>query len=216
MTANSVEDGGTGKLDRLVLWPQFTGPEWQLPTNVHVAECMLVGWRCLPESTDGGPPPAVAMLLATALRKHASLTFASALRPPVGGTFLSGDWRLGRNFVWVTSSTDREAAQGIFDADFFSWTQQGQVVVLGSPGVVLALDERYLELQSDPMLFGELKSAGAHGVLLPGVDGSVAGLYFFNTAISSAVRRELESTAQAMGGRCLVTTGEDFRAQLRS
>jgi len=77
-------------------------------------------------------------------------------------------------------------------------------------------NERYLQLQSDPILFGELKSAGAQGVLLPGVDGSVAGLYFFNTAISTAVRSELDGVAQAMGGRCVVTTGEDFGAQLRA
>jgi hypothetical protein len=213
VTTNSVDGGGAGKpgrLDRLVLWPQFAGSEWQLPTDVHVAERLLLGWRCQSAPTDGEPPPAVASLLATALRKHATLTFASPVRPPAGAT-----WKLGRNFVWITSSTDREAAQGIFDADFFSWNQQGQVVVLGSPGVALALDERYLELHSDPALFEELKSAGAQGVLLPGVDGSVAGLYFFNTGISSAVGRELDSATHAMGGRCVVTRGEDFRAQLR-
>ena len=214
MNTRAARAGGAGYLDRLVLWPQFTGAEWQLPTEIAVADRLLVGWRFMPDPVDAGPPPTVAALLVGALQKHATLTFASALRP-TGGSLLARRWKPGRNFVWTTSASVDEAAQGIFNAGFFPWNLQGQVAILGGPGLPPALDERYLQLLSEPGLFGEVKSAGALGVLLPGVDGAVAGLYFFNVAVAGSVRSELDNAVRAAGGRCVVATGEDFRVQLR-
>jgi len=194
------------------------GAEWQVPIEVGVAERLLVGWRCLPEPVDAGPPPTVAALLVRALQKHATLTFPSALRA-VGGAPLTKRWRLGRDFVWrtidKTSVSVDEAVEGIFHGAFFDWSLQGQVVFLGAPGLPLVLDERYLELPSDPGLFADLKSAGAQGALLPGVDGAVAALYFFDTRSAETVRRALEEAAEQAGGRCVAATGGEVAAQLR-
>ena len=217
MIEKAAAGGGEdeGHLERLVLWPQFTGAEWQLPTDVPCAERLLVGWRFMPEPVEAGPPAAVARLLVAALGRHGALSFASAVHPPARGTLLAGKrWRRP-NFVWRTSASIEEAVVGIFFADFFSWNMRGQVVCLGKPGAHLELSERFLQLASDPSLFGELEGKGVQGILLPGVDGDVAGLYFFNAAIASTVHGELISLARAAGGRCVVATGPAFGAQLR-
>jgi hypothetical protein len=211
----SVAGGGEGHLERLVLWPQFTGAEWQLPTDVRCAERLLVGWRFRPEPVEAGPPPAVAMLLVVALGRHGTLSFASAVHPPLGGGLLARTLRRRPKFVWHTSASSDDAVAGIFFADFFSWNLRGQVVCLGMPGVHLVLSERYLQISSDPRLFDELATRGVQGILLPGVDGAVAGLYFFNAAIASAVHGELVSLARAAGGHYVIATGPDFSAQLR-
>ena len=198
-----------------MLWPQFTGAEWQLPTDVRCAERLLVGWRFTPEPIEAGPPRAVAILLVGALARHGTLSFAAAVHPRASGTLLAGKPWLRSDFVWHTSASSEEAVAGIFFADFFSWNLRGQVVCLGKAGAHLELSERFLQLTSDPSLFGELEGMGVQGILLPGVDGDVAGLYFFNAAIASAVRGELISLAAAAGGRCVVATGPAFGAQLR-
>jgi hypothetical protein len=199
---------------QLVLWPRFTGSEWRLPTEVEGADRLLVGWRCSPESVDGGPPPIVAAMLVAALQKHATLTYASALGR-ARGALLNRRPRVGRHFVWKTSASADEAAEGIFHAAFFEWTLQSQVAILGTPGAPLTLDERYLELPNDATLFGQLKSAGAEGVLLPGVDGAVAAIYSFSAEFAEVVRRDLEDEVRVAGGRCVVATGAEFAAELR-
>jgi hypothetical protein len=201
-------------LERLVLWPTFTGAEWELPTQVPGAERLLIGWRWAPESVDGGPPPAVAKLVATALTRHGPLTFASATRPFAGGPFFRP--RLRENFVWATSADADEATQGVFGGDAFNWDLRGQVAILGTPGVPLILDERFLQLPSDSRLFAELPSLSAKGVLLPGVDGAVASLYFLDPNVGGAVQKELEDLTRAAGGQCVVVAQrETFAAELR-
>ena len=167
-----------------------------------------------PNPSTGGPPPAVAKLLATALTRHGPLTFASATRPFTGGPAFRR--RLRENFVWVASADADEATQGIFGGDAFNWDLRGQVAVLGTPGVSLPLDERFLQLSSDPRLFAELPSLGANGVLLPGVDGAVAGMYFFDPQVGGAVQNELEALTRAAGVHSVVVgQSEAFAAELR-
>jgi hypothetical protein len=200
----------------LVLWPAFTGDEWQLPTQVPVAERLLLGWRIVPEPVDEGPPLEVARLLVSAVARHATLTFASATRTAAGAKRPPSRWRLRDNFVWTTGTSVDDAVEGIFHADFFPWNLQGQVVILGPPDAPPTVDERYLQLQSEPALFAELKAAGAAGALLPGVDGAVIGLYFFDSSVSGALQRELVNLVRGGGGECVVARGEDFAAQLRA
>jgi hypothetical protein len=185
----------------VLLWPAFTGDEWQLPTDVPGTDRLLIGWRWVPEPVDAGPPPPVATLLATALTRQGTVTFASATRS-------------SRDIVWVTTASADEAARGIFDAGVFNWNLRGQVAILAAPGAVLNLNQRHLQLHDG--LFTELRSMGAPGVLLPGVDGAVAGLYVFNPLIRAAVQRDLEDLTHAAGGQCVVAAGAAFAAALRA
>lgn len=217
--SNDRESEDGGRLVRLILWPGFSGAEWQLPLGPAEVQRCLVGWKVAPAAVDAGPPPAVALLLAAVLCRTGPVTFASALAPPVGAALLHRKWRLGRHFEWKTThdaNAVQDAADGIFDAGFFSWTKQAQVVVLSAPGPAPSLDERHLEVLGDPAAFADLPRAGAVGVLLPGVDGDVAGLYFFTPAAAQAFREELARTIQQAGAEILVATGDEFRHLLRA
>jgi hypothetical protein len=212
-------DGDAARLDHLILWPQFSGPEWQLPVSGIPGERLLVGWKVVPEMVDAGPPLAAAKVLATVLFRHARLTFPSAIRAPVAAGLLPRKWRLNRHFQWSTAASAKDACQSIFYADSFSWSLQSQVVILSQAVAPLPnplpLDERHLHLRSEPGLFGELAEAGALGVMLPGVDGDVAGLYFFTSDLARVVRDDLDSEARKTGARCAVATDETFRRFLR-
>ena len=95
-------------------------------------------------------------------------------------------------------------------------TSAVRVAILGTPGVPLTLDERFLQLSSDARLFVELPLLGAKGVLLPGVDGAVAGLYFFDPNLGGAVQDELRDLARAVGAQYVVVAQrETFAAELR-
>jgi hypothetical protein len=210
-------EGGDGeRLERLVLWRQFIGAEWELPAGDEVpGERLLVGWKMRSARVDAGPPPAITRILATVLCRHATLTFARALRPPMGAALLGRPWQLNRHFIWATTSTAEEAVQGIFHGDFFSWTERGQVVILSPPGAPVPLTENYLQVQSDAGLFGELAHSGSLGVLLPGVDGQVAGLYFFTAALARAVSEGLDDAARSAGAQCAFATADNIYSLLR-
>ena len=60
-----AQTGQVERLQRLILWPQFTGAEWELPVDVVPGERFLIGWKMASRQVDAGPPDAVARLLVT-------------------------------------------------------------------------------------------------------------------------------------------------------
>lgn len=221
------------RLERLVLWPQFTGAEWGLPVNVAAAARVLVGWKVTPAMIDEGVPPMVGQILIATLRRVGTLFFPSALRTPTGAALLPRRWHQGRHFVWKTASlvgdagadvaadadinvdANTDVIDGIFSSDFFPWSQQAQVVIVAAPETAAALDETHLELLRDPRAFEGLARVGAHAVLLPGVDGQVAGLYFFDQSAGRALE-ELPVFARARGATCVTAADVEFRDAIRS
>jgi hypothetical protein len=164
------------RLERLLVCPNFNQHHWQLPLDGTDGR-LLIGWRVASPSIDAGVPPQAVDLLMTTLCGRATLTFAAAIRAPLGTSFLSRTWRTNRHFTWSSTSDPKQAAAGVFSGEPFAWSLQAQVVVLSEPGVSPRLDERHLELLTKPQLFQGLASLGAIGALLPGVDGAVAALY---------------------------------------
>lgn len=203
-------------LERLVVCEQFTGVDWQLPTAVPAVDRMLIGWMVAPESHDGDVPLPVAHLLSRVLCRQASVTFASALRPPMMSSLLPREWVVGRHFEWV-SATNASEAERLFYTDGFSWSAQGQVAILSPVDApILGLNDRHLQLLAVPGLFGEMASHGALGVMLPGVDGQVAGIYSFASGLANALRFDLAEDAEKMGAKYVVTNEETFGELLRS
>jgi hypothetical protein len=197
-------------LERLVWWPHFTGAEWELPVDVP-GERILIGWKMASAQVDLGPPDAVARLLVKVLCRSADLTFAAALRPPIGASLMPRTWRLNRHFSWTTTSRADEAVDGIFHGEPFTWSQRGQVVVLSPPGVAIPLTEKHLHVASDVTVFEELARDGALGVLLPGVDGQVAGLYVFAASVGQTVRDRMEEATRSAEAQFVLATGDDIR-----
>lgn len=204
------------RLQRLLIWPQFGGSEWQLPTGAKLAaQRELVGWSVDQEEVEATVPQVVARLLTMGLCRHAVLTFASAIRAPFGATLVPRRWKLGQHFRWISTSDPEEAADGIFYADLFSWNQQGQVVVLSQHDSKPALEEHHLELANNEAAFGELARAGHIGVMLPGVDGQVVGLYVFEQEYARRIGAELKRCALEFGVGFDVAVGEAFRAGIK-
>jgi len=179
--------------------PGFSGIQWQLPIDAPFGDRLLIGWRTQAPAVEGGVPRSVAQLLAGALCRQGTVTFAKGLRPPVGAGLVPRRWRLGRNFVWYSTRNVEEAAAGIFDDDMFSWSRQGQIVVVSADDEVPALEERHLALSSDSRLAGMLRDNGGRALLLPGVDGDVAGLYTPDPTYGSAIRAEITDAARRLG-----------------
>jgi hypothetical protein len=85
---------------------------------------------------------------------------------------------------------------------------------IGAPR--LALTETHLELAERGEAFDQLASAGATGLLLPGVDGDVAGLYTFSEELFQRLIDALRRACEA-GGTALHEVSEaQFSEQLPS
>jgi hypothetical protein len=203
---------GAPQLERLILLPDFTGTEWQLPAGSAPGDRFLIGWNVSPDSADGESPAAVATLLSAVLCRLGTVTFASAMRKP--GAWKSR-WRQGRDFEWATATSVQDAAGRIFDADSFSWQRQGQVVVLSREGTAPVLTEKHLRLHDDPRSWADLAAAGASAVMLPGVDGQVAGLYCFLPGLRDELTRTLEEEVEKVGGRVVIADTHAFGGLLR-
>jgi hypothetical protein len=194
----------------LLLAPQFSEPRWRLPTPA-VGDRWLIGWKVIPDAVDAGPPDVVARLLMKVLCRQAAIAVPVAIRPPTGQALVARRWELHRHFEWITSTDPDEARQRIFDGDHFSWSEQAQVAILLLRGAPVSLSAEHLDLAAQPSLFASLAAAGAGGVLLPGVDGAVAGLYLFAPEWSAIVRGDLEAEAQRTGGKVVVACVTDLR-----
>jgi hypothetical protein len=205
--------GAQQRLVSLLLAPQFSEGRWRLP--VAVGDRCLIGWKVMPDAVDAGPPDVVERLLMEVLCRQGAVAVPVAIRPPAGQALVARRWELHRHFDWVTTTDPQEARQRIFDGDHFSWSEQAQVAILLRAGAPVSLGAEHLDLATQPSLFASLAAAGATGVLLPGVDGAVAGLYLFTPERSAIVRADLEAEAQRVGGRCVVLNEEAFAELLR-
>ncbi|HSS38068.1 MAG TPA: hypothetical protein VLT58_04805 [Polyangia bacterium] len=164
------------------------------------AERRLIGWKVDPPPVDGGVPVAVGNLLAAALCRQATLSFPAAVKAMGRHGPFDGSWRVGRDFVWTSTRDPRRAAAGVFEGEPFSWTLQGQVVVLSPPESSPELAESHLHVGTAPGMIEDLQRLGATGLLLPGVDGDVAGLYAFAARDMKALEEELASATREAGG----------------
>lgn len=196
------------QLQKLFFCPGFSSMQWQLPIDEAFGDRVLIAWRTQAPAVEGGVPSFVAQLLAGPLCRQGTVTFAKGLRPPAGAGLVPRRWRLGRNFVWSSTRNVEEAAAGIFDEDMFSWSRQGQIVVLSAADELPALEERHLALSSDSRLAGILRDHGGRALFLPGVDGDVAGLYALDPTYGSAIRAEILDAARRLGVDTLVSDEE--------
>ncbi len=197
------------RIERLLVCSNFKRTHWQLPVE-GTDERLLIGWRIASSSRDGEVPGDVVNLLMAALCSRATLTFASAIKAPIGASLLSRSWRLNRHFKWSSTSDPKEAAAGIFSSESFAWNLQAQVVILSAPGTLPRLEERHLRLLSEPKLFAELGKVGARGALLPGTDGDFAGLYAFEPDDIRAIEKDFSQLAREAGSELVSVSEEAF------
>src|SRR5215472_13551739 len=134
------------RLELLFLCRDFKESIWQLP--VHVPSGIsrgLLGWRTSPPAVDAGVPEPVGVVLATALSRHAVVSFPCATgKSPPGGNLVRRKWRLGTHFNFL-HATDAAQVQQIFACESFDWTLQAQVGFLSALGKAMPmLNENHL------------------------------------------------------------------------
>jgi hypothetical protein len=175
---------------------------WKLPPPSEAGEYLLIGWRVYPEPVDGGVPPMVAEVLAGALCNCATVSF------------LSDDFQRPRFTLF--STLDPRVAIALFDDAAYPWTQHGQLALLSGkdtpPPDLTAKQIRALTEHRNP---DAAKQAGFTGMLLPGVDGDVAGLWIFDPAAKRQFMKALLRGCEAAGYPLSTTTEDEFRESLR-
>jgi hypothetical protein len=161
------------------------GSQWQLPMKLapEVRHC-VVGWQTTPPLIDAGVPDDVARILVSALLKHALVTF------PV---------RSGGGISFVHTCRADVALQA-FHTEYFDWSQRGQVIFLSpvdapSPRV----SEAHLDLAQDGERFLTLTDFGITGIVLPGVDGDVAGIFTFAGKLLDELLAALRAACEDAG-----------------
>lgn len=183
-------------VNSLLVCVDYREPIWELPIAVAPGVTRgLIGWQTSPSPVDAGLPPAVASLLASALTEHALLSF-----PEIEG----------RRTVFV-NARGAEVARRAFDSEYFDWSRRAQVIFL-SPREAPppSLSDVHLRLSQDAQSMHELSGAGVTGLLLPGVDGDVAGLYTFNDDLWNESIAALRMACQGAGVEWRSVTETEF------
>ena len=217
------------------------GPQWQLGAlPPATGRFTLLGWSQTAEQRDAGVPGEVARVLARALTSVARVTFPCSFVKPVATTawspldddlvrVLTAKGFGGRivaklrgtpSDITLMSTRRPGTAVRLFDDPAFPWWQQGQLVLLSRS------DAPPPDIDEDTLLalFGEdwtkhaasLAPLGIEGVLRPGVDGDVAGLWSVTEAFEHVVLvlGALERETRAAGFDWALLSEEAFALRL--
>jgi hypothetical protein len=175
-------------------------PKWELPVDVgrDVQRCMI-GWLVDPQPVDAGVPAEVALMLAGVLVKHAVANFPRKINKSVS----------------IVHAVTVEQAQPAFNDEYFDWTRRGQVILLSPPNAQPpAISERSLEVARDPARLHRLSDDGFSGVILPGVDGDVAGIYTFSADLRDKLLAELEAACHGAEAEFRIVREDQFADEL--
>jgi hypothetical protein len=157
-------------------------PKWELPVGAGrgVERCMI-GWVTDPLPVDAGVPAEVVRILAGMLVKHAVVNYPRKINKG----------------VTIAHAVTVEQAQPAFEDDYFEWTRCGQVILLSPPNVQPpAISERSLKVARDPARLHRLCDDGFSGVMLPGVDGDIAGIYTCAAGLRDALLDSLQAACR--------------------
>ena len=215
------------------------GAHWQLgPLPYASGRMMLIGWRQTPAPADAGVPDNIAAVLARALTAVARVTFPTSCKTvvplgewvPLDGDLarrVGDDGLMGRvssivsdvpSAIDLLSTLRPETAAQAFDDAGFPWWLQGQVLILSSArSAAPDIDHAtLLSLLTDgwPKRAMELEKHGILGVVRPGVDGDVAGVFSLTIAFETLLLATLERESSRAGFHWMELTEADFSEQL--
>lgn len=200
---------------------------WGVPT-VASGLLVLIGWRLAAgRPIDGGVPPVVAALLARGFTRSFRVSYFDAAEPPkstaacvtrlavsgVGARLRALAQHLPAT-VFQISTRDPETAKAAFNASLFSWTMQGQALLLSDPeapsralgwGEMWSVTER-----TDPITSDALTALNAQALVLPGVDGDVAALVSSTVEIEAKMLAALRMEAELGDFDWRLLNEEDF------
>ncbi len=163
-----------------LLWcPTPTRAAWQLgPLPPSAGRIDLVGWIEGRPRVDAGVPPSVAALLARALTDAAHV--GVVIDPPP-------------RLRWTREPSMVEAA---FDDPRLPWWLQAQIFVLAERDDEPLDPERVLAWRDDAWTRHAAAHPNVGGVVRPGVDGEVAGIWTRAEPLRERLLNALERRAQ--------------------
>jgi hypothetical protein len=213
--------------DQVLVTFEPKSTRWMLPPS-ETGQLVLIGWRLAgARPVDGGMPPPIADALCQGLVQCSWVSFFDAAEPPsspevrVGKVVVSGigprlralSQRLPGT-VFQVSTRQADVAASAFDASLFSWSMQGQVLLLSPPdhpprvlswAEMWSLSSRERSITSD-----SLEALNVQAALFPGVDGDVGGLVSADPEAQAGILAALQMGVEAAGMNWRVLSEEQF------
>lgn len=167
----------------LFICPTAAGARWQLGRlGAASRRAVLIGWAGA--GANAAVPDAVAWALARACTSVARVTFASS------------------HVRGLIDTAEPEVARWLFDDPSFPWVLEHQAAILSSSEAPAPVIDRtvFEALLGDEWIENTLANAcGISGVLRPGAQGGVAGLFMLSHVLEAEVLAALEREARTAG-----------------
>ncbi len=187
----------------ILISPSPSSPDWELPLRDPSA-CLLLGWVVEQASFDGGVPWPVRKLLSQALCRIATVTYLAHDGAMVPHTKHK-----------IVSTREASVLTAMFDDPAYPWTQHGQAAFL-SQNEVPPLSSRLLTEVVGQRKVEAAARVGFFGVMLPGVDGAVAGLWMFEPGGVERMVKVIEDCCASGGAELHLLDEDQFRLALAS
>lgn len=161
------------------------GQRWELPVPVSQSvEQAIIGWSVSPTPVDAGLPEPLVNVLSNALLRHFCVTYPT---------------NKGRRISFA-NARKTEALRPAFDDPYFDWSQKQQCLFLSpTEAPPPQLSEKDLNRVRQNKALYEVSDLGVNGVVLPGVDGDVAGIYTFSPPLQHQVLDDLSDACDEAG-----------------
>jgi hypothetical protein len=207
-------------------------PHWQLDlSHPFDAEVILVGWSAPWDGRDDGLSHEVAAVIARSLTTVSRVSFpisetfeVTGLNTETSGIGSSTAERLHARLkhepvhICLLTADNSDVASRIFFDPGFPWQLQGQIALLLPPGSAPPqLDRKTLR----KLMGSDWRQAIARpdlrhllGLMRPGIDGAVAGIWSFDKKVTQTLLARLESEAHQMGFEFCTAAEDAFTAML--
>ena len=192
---------------------------------------VMLGWVPGQYTPDDGVPADVCPILARGLCANHTVVGRSKRVPHgVGPEWTPAPdgaacchrrewWRPWAYDYPLVATRDPSRVEGFLDEAYFSWSMQGQQLLLSSADRVPTLDLALLEgLAERPFRVTpeQLGAAGLSGVVMPSVDGVTAGVYVPEPSVREALVEALAHATWMAGGEFLETDEEQLSLWLQA
>jgi hypothetical protein len=182
------------RLEALLVCEDVREAHWELPISAAAVSLTLLGWVVRPDPVDAGVPAPVANLLADLLVRFATVSyFSGELDAGVLGRLLSRGAP-----ACVCHSRDAQTIAELFRDDYFHWSQKAQAAFLSPPDSAPPhLRIQDLEDALAGRNYASFRSRDIVALIIPGVDGDVAGFYALQADLWPRIRTELQQAVTA-------------------
>lgn len=206
--------------------------QWQLAGILGTSTSLLCGWQQIPPSVEGGIPNEVAEVISNSMCRDARVSFlfndaddmAKAHSKekysiqPIAISSIKAMWSGIPSRAVVVSSNDPKVVNSLFDASYFNWALQGQIVFLSGlsepvPNLKDALSKASQKKYEDAPL-DAIHDYSLVGIMRPGVDGDVAGFLFRSVAHKESFLKVLREEAESNGMQFKICNEAEFMDSL--